>query len=163
MNITQSWDTAIKSGSQHDRSVCATFSKEDGAPHKLVDIWAGRVEYPALKRQVITLAERYEPHAILIEDKASGQSLIQDVRREGKLPVIPILPKGDKITRVAQITPMIEAGLVALPKHAHWLADFEAEIASFPNGTHDDQVDAFSQYLNWVRAQSWQQTAIRSL
>ncbi|MCI5049571.1 MAG: phage terminase large subunit [Rickettsiales bacterium] len=163
MKITQSWDTAIKSGSQHDRSVCATFEKAEGAPHKLIDIWAARVEYPALKRQVIELAAKFQPHAILIEDKASGQSLIQDLRRDTDLPILPIMPKGDKITRVAQITPMIEAGLIALPKHAHWLADFEAEIAGFPNASHDDQVDAFSQYLNWVRAQSWQQTKIRTL
>ncbi len=46
---------------------------------------------------------------------------------------------------------MVEAGRVALPKHAPWLADFEMELMLFPNSAHDDQVDSLSQFLNWAR------------
>ncbi len=149
-DITQSWDTAIKAGAHNDASVCLTFRFLSGM-HQLIDAWVERVEYPELKRAVAMLAARYSPRAILMEDKASGQSVIQDVRREGMLPIIALQPKGDKLVRVARVTPMIEAGLVALPKNAPWLAAFEAEIAAFPQGAHDDQVDALSQYLGWVR------------
>jgi predicted phage terminase large subunit-like protein len=151
MKIVQSWDTAIKAGRGRDASVCLTFSHIEEGQHRLMDVWVGRVEYPTLKRRVLQLAADWHPHAILIEDKASGQSLIQDVRRETDLPVIPVLPKGDKLTRLAQVSPMIEAGLLALPKEAAWLAAFEAELLGFPHAAHDDQVDALSQYLNWVR------------
>ena len=183
MNITHSWDTAIKAGKGRDASVCLTFEQvellqpadkkaelETGAAlgsrhtqHRLVDVWVGRVEYPDLKRQVMRLAARDNPHAILIEDKASGQSLIQDLRRETSLPIIPILPQGDKVTRLAQVSPMIEAGQVALPRHASWLAAFEQEVLAFPGGAHDDQVDALSQYLNWARQRQWDRIGIRRM
>jgi predicted phage terminase large subunit-like protein len=148
--IIQSWDTAIKSGKQHDASVCLTFRFRGGI-HYLLDAAVLRLEYPDLKRAVSRLAACFSPDAILIEDKASGQSILQDVRREGVLPLIAIQPKNDKITRVARITPMLEAGLVALPHVAPWLAAFESELIGFPNAAHDDQVDALSQYLSWVR------------
>jgi predicted phage terminase large subunit-like protein len=99
---------------------------------------------------VISHAARFSPEAILMEDKASGQSMLQDLRSETALPLIAVMPKGDKMTRLARVSAMIEAGSVALPYHARWLAGFEQEIMAFPNAAHDDQVDAFSQYLGWV-------------
>lgn len=161
-SITQSWDTAIKSGRQNDASVCLTFRFCEGV-HQLIDAQVMRAEYPELKRAVLTLSARFQPEAILVEDKASGQSLLQDLRREGRLPLIALQPRGDKLVRVARVTPMIEAGLVALPFFAPWLAAFEAELAAFPNGAHDDQVDALSQYLGWVRDSAGQRPTIRRL
>jgi predicted phage terminase large subunit-like protein len=163
VRIVQSWDTAIKAGSGHDASACASFAQMEDGTHRLLDMAVMRFEYPELKRAVLQLAARYEPRAILIEDKASGQSLIQDLKRETSLPILAVMPQGDKVTRFARISPMIEAGQVALPKHAAWLNDFEQEILRFPNGAHDDQVDAFSQYLNWVRARQWESVRVRSL
>lgn len=147
----QSWDTGIKAGPQHDASACATFVLRDGV-HHLVDMTVVRLEYPALKRLMLHHAARFSADAILIEDKGSGQSLLQDLRRETELPLIAVMPDGDKQARLIRVTPMIEAGQLALPKYASWLADFEAEFFTFPDGKHDDQVDAVSQYLNWIRA-----------
>lgn len=160
--VTQSWDTAIKAGPAHDASACVTVRFSEGK-HCIIDVAVLRAEYPELKRRIQLLAHHYEPQAILIEDKASGQSLLQDLRREGMLPVIGIVPKGDKIVRMARVTPMIEAGLVALPRHAGWLAAFESELLAFPNGSHDDQVDALAQYLNWVREKMAQNPSLRGL
>jgi len=148
--ITQSWDTAMKSGAAHDASACATFWLKDGV-HHLVDMLVVRLEYPALKRRITEHAARFQPEAMLLEDKASGQSLLQDLRVETDLPLIAVMPKGDKLARLIRVTPMLEAGKVALPRHAPWLAEFEAEMNQFPHAPHDDQVDAFSQYLNWIR------------
>lgn len=149
-SITQSWDTAIKSGPSNDPSVCITFA-EMGGVHYVLDVHRARLEYPELKRAAMRLAEEWKPQAMLIEDKASGQSLLQDLRRESALPVIAINPRGDKLTRFAAVTPLIEAGKVSLPHEAPWLAEFEHEMMAFPQSAHDDQVDALSQYLNWVR------------
>lgn len=160
--VVQSWDTAIKAGANHDASVCLSVGQRDGM-HYLLDALVVRAEYPQLKRRVLEMAERFTPHAILVEDKASGQSLIQDLRREGSLPIIPCMPRGDKVTRFAQVTPLIEAGKVALPRMAQWLPAFEAELVQFPHGAHDDQVDALSQYLNWVRDAAQNDVRVRVL
>lgn len=153
VRYVQSWDTAIKAGAGHDASACATFVLVDGV-HHLVDMLVVRQEYPALKRLILSHADRFSPEAILIEDKASGQSLLQDLRQESALPFIAIMPSGDKTTRLARVTPLMEAGKMALPIHAGWLAAFEAEFFRFPDVAHDDQIDAVSQYLNWVRSRA---------
>lgn len=149
--IIQSWDTGIKAGAVHDASACATFVQHEGM-HSLIDVTQVRLEYPELKRLIVAHAQRFNPEAILMEDKASGQSLLQDLKRETQLPLVAQMPKGDKLSRLVRVSPLIEAGRVALPKEQAWLADFEAQLLAFPHAAHDDMVDAFSQYLNWVRA-----------
>lgn len=148
--LIQSWDTAIKAGAAHDASACATFHQHENR-HYLVDMFVLRAEYPLLKRAIIEHARHYKPDIILMEDKASGQSLLQDLRmQEDALPMLPILPKGDKITRFARASALVESGRVALPLNAPWLNAFEGEVMGFPNMPHDDQVDAFSQYCCFV-------------
>lgn len=99
---------------------------------------------------IVAQAQRHQPNAVLIEDKGSGTNLIQDLRREGSLHAIAIIPEGDKVTRMSTQSAKIEAGQVLLPETAHWLGDFHTEILQFPNGRHDDQVDSISQFLGWV-------------
>ena len=148
--IVQSWDTAFKPGELNDPSVCTTWGvKIDG--YDLLEVRAGRLEYPDLKARMYGLAEQWKPTAILIEDKASGQSLIQDARRETQLPVIAIQPKGDKTIRASGVSAMVEAGKVFLPMQAPWLTDFEMELLTFPTAPHDDMVDSTSQFLEWAR------------
>lgn len=149
--VVQSWDTAVKAGAEHDASACATFVECEGT-HALIDMVQVRLEYPELKRLMLAQAEKFAPEAILVEDKASGQSLLQDLKRETTLPLIAQMPQGDKFSRLQRVSPLLESGRIVLPKYAPWLADFEAQLLDFPNGTHDDMVDAFSQYLNWLRA-----------
>ncbi len=162
VRIVQSWDTAIKAASGNDASACITFGEKEGQ-HFILDCWMARVEYPALKREVLELAARWQPEAILVEDKASGQSLLQDVRRETSLPLIARLPKQDKLTRMAACSAMIEAGKLALPHRAAWLMALEEELLAFPHGAHDDQVDALSQYLLWIRERSGAEASLRRI
>lgn len=151
--IVQSWDTASKDGVNNDWSVCVTAL----LCHRqvlIVDIWRGKVEFPALQRAAIENARRHRAHAMLVEDQASGMQLIQALRSETPpgVPVpIPRQPELDKKSRVAGISALIENGQVLLPKEAPWLAEFEKELLAFPNGRHDDQVDALSQLLTWAR------------
>ena len=87
---------------------------------------------------------------MLIEDAASGQSLVQALKAETRLPILPVRPQGDKVSRAHAIAPLLESGRVYLPTEAPWLADFVDELTSFPAAPHDDKVDSFTQALNSV-------------
>lgn len=153
ISITQSWDTANKADELNDPSVCTTWGETENG-YELLHVLVQRAEYPELKRIAIAHAESYGVNALLIEDKSSGQSLIQDLRRETKLPVIAIMPTGDKVTRASVVSPLMESGKVRLPKQAQWLANYEDELFAFPNAAHDDQVDSTSQFLNWIKSRA---------
>jgi predicted phage terminase large subunit-like protein len=85
-----------------------------------------------------------------VEDKASGQSLIQELKRDSRLPILPIKVDSDKVSRAHVVTPMIETGRVFLPESAPWLADYINVMASFPNAAHDDDVDSTTQALEYL-------------
>lgn len=160
--VLQSWDTAIKTGAANDASVCITAVLSDHALY-VKDVSVMKLEYPDLKRAVLTQAEKHAPEIILLEDKASGQQLIQDLRKHSALPIVPCVPRADKLTRVHAISAMIEAGRLTLLKNAPWLAGFEAEMFQFPAGAHDDQVDALTQALQWLRMQSFAPIGLRTI
>lgn len=148
--IVQSWDTAFKKNEENDYSVCTTWKVAQNG-YYLLDMWKGRVEFPELKRKVVELNDIYKPNEILVEDKASGQSLIQELQRETRLPIIKVQATNDKIARVHAITPLIEAGKVYLPKDKYWVKEFVNECEDFPNSEYDDAVDTLSQFLNSVK------------
>lgn len=162
IRIVQSWDTAIKTGNANDYSVCTTWAETENG-YFLVDIKRARFEYPDLKRTIINMAEKWNPKAIIVEDKASGQSILQDLRRETKLPLIATTPSKDKITRMASVSALFEAGKVFLPQKAEWLIDYESELFSFPSSNNDDQVDSTSQFLNWARKKPRDTLSIRAV
>jgi len=147
-----SWDTAQKAHELAAYSACTVWHDGPGVPgHFLRDVLRERLDYPSLKRAVLSLARRDSPSAILIEDKSSGSSLIQDLRAETSLPIVAIEPEGDKIFRASDVSAMAESGLVHLPEVAPWLPDFEAELFAFPDSPFADQVDSVSQYLQWIK------------
>ena len=148
--VVQSWDTAFKKGTENDFSVCATWGVAESG-YYLLHLWRGRVEFPELKRVLASLAEQWNPNAILVEDRASGQSLIQELKNSLRFPIIPVSVDSDKQTRAQAVTPLIEAGKIFLPESAPWVGDFVEEMACFPNGFHDDIVDATTQALNYLR------------
>jgi len=112
--IVQSWDTAHKAGELNDPSVCTTWGETEAGWY-LLHVLRARLEYPDLKRAVQEQARTWRPQLVLVEDKASGQSIIQDLRSGSRLPILGIMPKGDKVMRCSAITPLIEAGRVWLP------------------------------------------------
>jgi predicted phage terminase large subunit-like protein len=148
--IVQSWDTAFKTGATNDYSVCTTWGQTDTG-YYLLHFWRDRVEFPELKRQVAEQAAQWKPHAIIIEDKASGQSLLQELKTATPFPVLPVKVDADKQTRASAVTAYFEAGKVLFPEGASWLADLEDELAGFPNAVHDDIVDSITQALNHFR------------
>jgi len=148
--VLLSADTAFKEGQENDYSVVTVWGTTQNAIY-LLSVWRQRVGFPDLKRAIVSLAEHWKPQAVLIEDRASGQSLIQALKSETRLPVIPVKADASKTSRAQAAAPMVEAGKVFLPESAPWLTEFLDEILSFPAFSHDDQVDSTTMALNWMR------------
>ena len=161
-NIYLSFDTAIKAGMNNDPSVCTIWGKYKNN-YYLIDLYREWLEYPDLKRKSIQLINKWQPRAVLIEDKASGQSLIQDLKKELNYNIISIKVVKDKITRFASITPVFEANRIFIKDKSNWLFDLEYELLTFPNSQHDDQVDSISQFLNWIENNNLKEYKIRYL
>jgi predicted phage terminase large subunit-like protein len=147
-------DTAFKTGEDNDYSVCTTwyrFKHEGKEAFYLKSILKERLTFPRLKEKIHELAKRYKPHKLVIEDKASGQSLLDAFREDDYLKniLLPVNPDKDKESRAYSVTPEIEQGMVFLPVDAYWLQDFKDELSVFPKGKHDDQVDSFVQALQF--------------
>jgi predicted phage terminase large subunit-like protein len=143
-------DTAFKATDTADYSALTVWGQA-AAGFYLLHAWRGRVEFPELKRIVVSLAAQWSPNAIIIEDRASGQSLIQELQSGTSLPVLAVSADKDKVTRASAVTPTIEAGRVFLPESAPWLDEYLDELSSFPAAPHDDYVDSTTQALNWLR------------
>ena len=153
IRVVQSWDTAFKKGTENDESVCTTWAQFKSGFY-LLDVFSDRLEYPALKATMKLKASLFNPGVILVEDKASGQSLIQEMKLESSLPIIPIRVDVDKVSRAHAATPLIEAGHVHIRDGASWTRKFIDQMTAFPNDTHDDIVDSVTQFINWTRGQS---------
>lgn len=148
--VVQAWDTAFKAREQNDYSVGVTIGVAQ-ARYYVLDVVRERLEFPDLKRAVVSAAAKWNPHAVLVEDKATGQSLLQELTRDTRIPLLPVKADKDKVSRAHAITPMVEAQLVYVPEGAAWVQDFLDEAAAFPNAPHDDQVDALVHGLTWAR------------
>jgi predicted phage terminase large subunit-like protein len=148
-NILQSWDTANKATELANYSVCTTWGIQ-GIHIYLLHVYRRRLDYPDLKRAVQEQARLWSPNTILIEDKASGTQLLQELAREGLPQVKGVKPDGDKLMRMHAQTAVIENGFVHFPKKAPWLACYVDEMTSFPHGKFSDQVDSTSQALAWI-------------
>jgi len=144
--IIHSWDTAFKAKAGNDYSVCTVWGVTDTG-YYLLEVLRERLEMPELKRLCTIGYERDHPNDVLIEDAASGQSLIQEIKRESRMPIRPVKVDSDKVSRAYAVTPLIEAGRVYLPEYAPWLSSYIEELSAFPNGEHDDMVDSTTQAL----------------
>ena len=148
--ILQSWDTANKATELSDFSVCTTWGLK-GKDFYLLNVLRERLEYPALKRAVREQQKLFDATEVLIEDKASGTQLIQELIADGCHRVTRYQPTTDKTMRLNAQTAIIENGFVYIPEAAPWLAEYLHEMTVFPNGKHDDQVDSTAQFLDWFK------------
>jgi len=147
MSIIIAADTAFKKTEQADYSVLMVLGIDQGGDIYLIDLVRNKWDFPELKKAAIGINTKWRGkglRGIYVEDKASGQSLVQELKNQSGVSVIPYKVVADKVARLNAVTPMIEGGRVHLPKEARWLDDFMEEAQSFPNGKHDDQIDALS-------------------
>ena len=144
----QSWDCAFKDLETSDYVVGQVWGRQ-GSAYLLLDQVRDRMDCPTTVKAVRQLSHRWQGSvAKLIEDKANGSAVIQMLTHD--IPgILPVTPEGGKVARAQAVSPLIEAGNVYLPhpQFMPWVNDFIEECAAFPNGAHDDQVDAMTQAL----------------
>lgn len=151
--ILQSWDMAFTDAKTSSYVVGQVWGRI-GANYYLLDQIREHLAFPTTLKAVKNLSAKWpEATRILIEDKANGPAII-DTLKSSISGIIPIQPRGSKSARAAAISPAVESGNVYLPRKAAWLGDFMEELSAFPNGTHDDQVDAMSQALSHFRGKA---------
>lgn len=150
--VIQSYDTAFSKKETADYSAITTWAvfenEEDGSQNIiLLDAKRFRVDFPELKKEAYEEYKYWEPDCVLIEAKASGTPLTQELRRMG-IPVTAYSPsKGqDKIARMNSVAPIFESGMVWAPDEK-FAEDVIEEMASFPFGDHDDYCDSATMAL----------------
>jgi len=151
--IIQSWDTAFEAKTTADYSACTTwgvfYNEEENntAQVILLDAFKDRMQFPELKQVAYKHYKEWDPDAFLVEKKAAGAPLIQELRNMG-IPVSEFTPSrgNDKIVRVNAIADLFQSGKVWAPD-TRWAREVIEEVASFPNGDNDDYVDTTSQAL----------------
>lgn len=153
--IIQSWDTAFEKNNRADYSACTTWGVFDQVNQHgdlraniiLLDAYKARLEFPELKKRALELYQEWEPDTLIVEKRAAGAPLIYEMRKMG-IPLSEFTPgKGnDKISRVNAISDLFASGVVWCPE-TRWAEEVMDELASFPNGDHDDLVDSSSQAL----------------
>ena len=150
ISIIQSWDTAFKKGETSSYNCCGTWYE---FPHGyyLVDMYCERLNFPELKKMVVALASEWSPHKVLVENKATGSPVMQELGAETRINFVSINPQGDKPQRAHACSPAFDSGNVYILGNAPWTNLFMTEITMFPNGKIDDIMDMTSQYLNHVR------------
>ena len=150
--VIQSYDTAFSKRETADFSAITTwgvFSPKQEGPQNLIllDAKKGRWDFPELKMQALDQYKFWEPETVIVEAKASGLPLTQELRQIG-IPVVNFTPsKGnDKLTRVHSVSPLFESGMIWAPDE-RWADEVIEECAAFPNGENDDLVDSTTQAL----------------
>jgi predicted phage terminase large subunit-like protein len=154
--IVQAFDTALTTKARSDFSVCHTWgvweNEDDGTQNViLLNKVKGKYEFPELKQMAHEQYKDWEPDSVIVEAKASGQPLIDEMRRSGIF-VQDFSPgKGqDKIARLNAVADMFASGHVWFPENA-WAAATVEEILAFPAGEHDDEVDTMTLALMRIR------------
>ncbi|MFD4968953.1 phage terminase large subunit [Streptomyces sp. NPDC058424] len=147
--LIQSWDMAFKDARKSDFVIGQVWARF-GAEVYLLDQIRDRLDFPATAQAVKALSAKWpQTHAKLVEDKANGPAIIAQLR--SVVPgLIPINPRDSKYARASAVAPFVESGNVYLPDPslAPWIDDYVVEHTSFPNASHDDQVDCTSQALD---------------
>lgn len=154
--VIQSWDTAFEEKTSADFSACTTWGvwyEEDEATGRrapaliLLDAFKARMGFPELKATALKHYKKWKPDAFIVEKKAAGAPLMQELRWQG-IPVAEFTPSrgNDKIVRLNAVADLFASGKVWIPD-TRWAWEVVEEVASFPNGDHDDYVDTTSQAL----------------
>ena len=151
--VIQSWDTAHETKTSSDYTACTTwgiwYNEEEGDRPSIIllDAFKDRMEFPELKETALKQYKEWKPDSFLVEKKAAGAPLIQELRRMG-IPVDEFTPTrgNDKIARLNAVTDLFASGAVWAPDR-RWAKDVIEEVVAFPVGEHDDYVDTMTQAL----------------
>lgn len=140
-------DATFKGGADNDFVAAQVWGKV-GADCYLLDAVTEHWDFPQTLAGIQALQRKWpQARLTLVEDKANGPAVVQMLGR--KVPgVVAVNPEGGKVARVNAVSPAIESGHVFLPRLAAFTGQLVEQCAAFPQGVHDDMVDAMSQALN---------------
>lgn len=149
-------DTAYEIRQQNDYSACTVWGiYNDGTQNRviLLHAWRARLEFPDLIERIEKSIAKYKPHKVIIEKKASGASVRQELQRRlgDEVSVEGREPKGDKAARLNAASGLFEHGLIYAPDYP-WADMVIDECARFPAADHDDLVDTVSQAIQFIRS-----------
>lgn len=166
--VIQVYDTAFEAKEESDYSARTTWGifRYDEASRKtgfgayqaiMLERWKDRVQFPELKAEAVRSNKEHEPDRILIEGKATGKPLVQELRRVN-LPAMEwasVRGAGkrevDKVARAHMASVMLHNGVIWAPEGKRWAEEVIEECAAFPKGAHDDIVDTVTMLLIWLR------------
>ena len=149
--IVQSVDTAFADGADNDWSVCLTFGRREQDWY-LLDVLRTRDSYSDFRASVARLVRRWTADRLIIEQAGTGITLYRELLRESRLRNV-LYRFTSRLSKTERFNTQIErlkTGRFFVPDAAPWLDDFRRELVSFPSGRHDDQVDALTQFLDWL-------------
>lgn len=176
--VLQSYDTAFTEKTTGDPTACtvwAVFTHAGKHQVMLIDAWDEHLSYPALRQRAIRdwateyggnpknpLAKPRRPDRVLVEAKASGQSLLQDFRLAG-VPALGYNPgNADKTSRAHQAAPTLERDIIWVPESGKnpghpvsWAQPFLKQVGKFPVGANDDYCDTFTQMVIYLKDEGW--------
>ena len=150
--VILSIDPGQRAGANSSYGVIQAWSPFDGN-HILLEQWREQCNYERLKSAYWFFVRNFRPSVALIEATANGPALISEAKRKAIVRVVEIMPDGrSKAARLLAHVPDIRRGRILLPEAATWRPDYIKEFVDFPLGAFDDQIDATTQYFDWITA-----------
>jgi predicted phage terminase large subunit-like protein len=146
-------DLAATTSTSADWTVAAAWAVSLNGDLILIDLARDKVEEHEHWDLVRPLRERYAVDTVFVESRMFGTTLVVDATRAG-VPIVELKADTDKWTRAVPASTRVNARRAWFPAAADWLDDWVSELASFPNGAHDDQVDVFA-YAARAQAAHW--------
>lgn len=145
-------DTAQKTKEHNDYSVFQVWARCYGKGIFLIDQCRGKFEAPELESKLVEFWNKHKPNIykpmgcqlIKVEDKSSGSSLIQSIKKDYMIPIEPIQRNTDKVLRAMGVVKYFASGYIHLPRNADYLHDYKEEFSKFTpmmSHKHDDQID----------------------
>jgi predicted phage terminase large subunit-like protein len=153
--VVVSVDTSKGASDKAARTAISVWGEHAGRTF-LLDSWAKAIPYTEQRQRLKDTCGRWRPQVMLIEDKSTGEALIDDLRKSTdwvRTPIVGVKPRGSKEERMQAVTPQMADGQVWIPRDGHpecrWLQAFAEEMSLYPKGVFRDQGDTVSQYLRW--------------
>lgn len=153
--MVQSWDCTFSGGQESDFVAGQVWGRSGGKYFMLPYRTYDRLDFGPTMAAIKACHAKYpQAHAVLIEDKANGPAIISELQKE-IAGVVPVNPEGGKLARAQATAPLWESGSIELPDPqlfgCNWIEDYLHNICTFPKAAHDDDVDATSQALIYMR------------
>lgn len=153
--MVQSWDCTFSGGRENDFVAGQVWGRSCGKYFMLPYRTYDRLDFGPTMAAIKACHAKYpQAHAVLIEDKANGPAIISELQKE-IAGVVGVNPEGGKLARAQATAPLWESGSIELPDPqafgCNWIEDYLHNICTFPKAAHDDDVDATSQALIYMR------------